>query len=283
MGNMNIQQHKFIVKAGMTAEDVKNSKEATALQKKYASAFDTDRQKGFSQKDIMDFENQVKSVAYKEIANFVSSPIKNLIENYKELFSNISVANHSREKLDIDSVFDCLMIYVYKTIVNLIQNENDIVEQHLVKNFMQKQNKLYQKNYDSNHVLKQIITLINLKIGKKVFNGYMVKTYNIVKQYSNMLKERGYKLNFNVKQVKITQFPMRFRPFLHNVYIIADDYMSNGKIMSQYQNAKFLIFDEDINSGATLKLCIDALEEKLPDINKNNVICLVNAYSSKSF
>jgi hypoxanthine phosphoribosyltransferase len=59
--------------------------------------------------------------------------------------------------------------------------------------------------------------------------------------------------------------------------------MSNGKIMSQYQNAKFLIFDEDINSGATLKLCIDALEEKLPDINKNNVICLVNAYSSKSF
>ena len=51
MGNVNVQQRKFIVKAGMTTEDVKNSKEATALQKKYASAFDTDGVKGFSQKE----------------------------------------------------------------------------------------------------------------------------------------------------------------------------------------------------------------------------------------
>ena len=51
MSNINVQQHKFIVKAGMTIDDVKNSKEATAMQKKYASAFDTDGQKGFSQKE----------------------------------------------------------------------------------------------------------------------------------------------------------------------------------------------------------------------------------------
>ena len=51
MSNLNVQQRKFVVKAGMTVDDVKNSKEATALQKKYASAFDTDGQKGFSQKE----------------------------------------------------------------------------------------------------------------------------------------------------------------------------------------------------------------------------------------
>ena len=51
MAEINVQQRKFIVKAGMTADDVKNSKEATALQKKYASAFDTDGEKGFSQKE----------------------------------------------------------------------------------------------------------------------------------------------------------------------------------------------------------------------------------------
>ena len=49
--DISVQQRKFIVKAGMTAEDVKNSKEATSLQKKYASAFDTDGQNGFSQKE----------------------------------------------------------------------------------------------------------------------------------------------------------------------------------------------------------------------------------------
>lgn len=46
-----VQHRKFIVKAGMTAEDVKKSKDATALQKKYANVFDSDGQKGFSQKE----------------------------------------------------------------------------------------------------------------------------------------------------------------------------------------------------------------------------------------
>ena len=53
--------------------------------------------------------------------------------------------------------------------------------------------------------------------------------------------------------------------------------------MKQYRNAKFLIFEEDINSGATLKLCIDALEEKIPDANEKNIMCLVNAYSAKGW
>jgi hypoxanthine phosphoribosyltransferase len=59
--------------------------------------------------------------------------------------------------------------------------------------------------------------------------------------------------------------------------------MNNGELMKQYRNAKFLIFDEDINSGATLKLCIDALEEKIPDANEKNIMCLVNAYSAKGW
>lgn len=46
-----VQSRKFVVKAGMTAEDVKNSKSATALQKKYANVFDSDGQKGYSQKE----------------------------------------------------------------------------------------------------------------------------------------------------------------------------------------------------------------------------------------
>ena len=37
-----VQHRKIIVKAGMTAEDVKNSKDATALQKKDANVFDSD-------------------------------------------------------------------------------------------------------------------------------------------------------------------------------------------------------------------------------------------------
>ena len=46
-----VQSRKFVVKAGMTAEDVKHSISATALQKKYANVFDSDGQKGYSQKE----------------------------------------------------------------------------------------------------------------------------------------------------------------------------------------------------------------------------------------
>ena len=92
-----------------------------------------------------------------------------------------------------------------------------------------------------------------------------------------------YKLRFNLKRFKITSFKKMFRPFLSNLYIIADNYMSNGELMSRFKNAKFLIFDEDINSGATLKIVIDALEEKLPEQNSSNLLCLVNAFSNSGF
>jgi ligand-binding sensor protein len=74
-----------------------------------------------------------------------------------------------------------------------------------------------------------------------------------------------------------------FRPFLSNIYIIADDYLNNGELMNRFKNAKFLIFDEDINSGATLKIVIDALTEKLPEQSSSNLMCLVNAYSGSCF
>lgn len=240
-------------------------------------------EQGFSQKDIMEFENQVKNVAYKEIAYFVSEPIREFIYSNEALFSNISLSLHSREKTPINKVFDCIMIYVYRTIIATMQSEEDVIEKHLVGNFMKDQTKLYNKQYDSTHILKQVIQVINLKIGKKVFKKYMIQTLELIRKYSDILKERGYSLRFDAKRVKITQFRKDYRQFLHNVYIIADNYMSNGQLMKQYQNAKFLIFDEDINSGATLKLCIDALEEKIPNANEQNMLCLVNAYSANGF
>ena len=70
----------------------------------------------------------------------------------------------------------------------------------------------------------------------------------------------------------------------NNVYIVADTNLNNnGELFKRYQNGKFLIFDEDINSGATLKCAIDALQEKLPNANNQNILCLVNAYSASGY
>ena len=237
--------------------------------------------KGFSPKDVMEFESQAKNIAYNEIAYYVSEPIRNFLKQYETIFNNISLQKHSREKTSMKDVFDCTMIYAYKTIVNSL--DNDLVSEHLCKNFLSNQNKLYQKSYDSSHIFNEVSLRIKTKIGQKVFNQVLMQTKELIEQYSDMLKQRGYKLRFNTKRFKITAFKKQFRPFLTNLYIIADEYMNNGELLKRYRNAKFLIFDEDINSGATLKIVIDALEEKLPEQSSNNIMCLVNAYSASGF
>lgn len=237
--------------------------------------------KGFSPKDVMEFESQAKNIAYNEIAYYVSEPIRNFLKQYETIFNNISLQKHSREKTSMKDVFDCTMIYAYKTIVNSL--DNDLVSEHLCKNFLSNQNKLYKKSYDSSHIFNEVSLRIKTKIGQKVFNQVLMQTKELIEQYSDMLKQRGYKLRFNTKRFKITAFKKQFRPFLTNLYIIADEYMNNGELLKRYRNAKFLIFDEDINSGATLKIVIDALEEKLPEQSSNNIMCLVNAYSASGF
>ena len=238
--------------------------------------------KGFSPKDVLEFESQAKNIAYNEIGYMVSEPIRKFIYNNENVFGTISIERSSREKFSLNEVFDCVMIYAYNTILENM-NDGDNVSSHLVKNFLKEKKKLYSKQYDSKRIFNEVAFRIKAKIGIKVFNSLLMETMNLVLKYSDILKNNGYKLKFNTKKFKITSFKKMFRPFLSNLYIIADEYMSNGELMDRFKNAKFLIFDEDINSGATLKIVIDALEEKLPEQNSSNLLCLVNAFSNSGF
>ena len=238
--------------------------------------------KGFSPKDVLEFESQAKNIAYNEIGYMVSEPIRKFIYENENIFGTISIEKSSREKFSLNEIFDCIMIYAYNTILENM-NDEDNVSLHLVKNFLKEKKKLYSKQYDSKRIFNEVAFRIKTKIGIKVFNSLLMETMNLVLRYSNILKNNGYKLRFNLKKFKITNFKKMFRPFLSNLYIIADEYMSNGELMDRFKNAKFLIFDEDINSGATLKIVIDALEEKLPEQNSSNLLCLVNAFSNSGY
>ena len=239
------------------------------------------KKQGFSDKDILEFSTQVKGIAYTEIAHIISQPLKDFIYQNQNYFGNISKIKNSREKARIEDVFDCTMTYAYNTIIEMDNNNN--ISNYLVKNFMNKSLTL-NKSYDSQHLIKQVFSIIKMKIGIKVFNQILLQIQNLTRQFTTQLEERGYKLRFNTKRFKITQFKKQFRPFLHNVYVVTDTNLNkNGELFKRYQNAKFLIFDEDINSGATLKCAIDALQEKLPNANNQNILCLVNAYSASGY
>ena len=64
---------------------------------------------------------------------------------------------------------------------------------------------------------------------------------------------------------------------MKNVYVIANKELNkNYQLLKRYSNAKFLLFDEDINSGATLKILIDAMASH--NIKESQITCLVNSY-----
>jgi orotate phosphoribosyltransferase-like protein len=54
-------------------------------------------------------------------------------------------------------------------------------------------------------------------------------------------------------------------------------------LLSRYKNKNILIFDEDINSGGTLRMAINALSEQTGDPSNKGVMCLCNAYSKAGY
>lgn len=238
---------------------------------------------GFSQKDILEFETQVKGVAYGEIAHIISTPIKQLISQYQKYFEGIRTDKGSRSFVDSETVSDCVTIHAYNSILPSLKEGRNDTAVFLAQNFMNSTLKL-QRKFNTQYVIAQAINIINKRIGQQAFGAALQQMKQLTEQYVNILSERGYKLQFNTRRFKITHFKKQFRPFLHNVYVVADTQTNKyGELFKRYQNAKFLIFDEDINSGATLKCAIDALNEKLPENSDQNLLCLVNAYSASGY
>ena len=71
--------------------------------------------------------------------------LRNFIEKYKNLFENISFELHSREKTPINDVFQSIMIYSYKIIIDHIKSSNDVISKQLLNNFRSGTIKIYNK------------------------------------------------------------------------------------------------------------------------------------------
>lgn len=90
----------------------------------------------------------------------------------------------------------------------------------------------------------------------------------------------GVKIKYGADQSKITSIKKEYRNYVEGSFIIADENLSqNGQLLNRLKNGKFLIIDEDVNSGASFKLAIDALREKLPENPDINIVCLANGFS----
>lgn len=235
------------------------------------------KEKGFTDSEVQTFATQVKQLASKEISYFVSQPIQNFVNANAQYLSDIPTEKSSRTKLPLEHVTLALTTYAYQSILPYI-DQKDILTKNLVQNFKNQTFKMKTSKFDGEYV----IAMIQKKIGQKTLGTLLQQTLGILQQYSQQIMQGGYKLRFGTKRSKITDVDKHFRPFLKDLYVVADKYLNeNGELFSRLKNAKFLIFDEDLNSGATMKVAIDALQEKIPENVDSNILCLVNAYSSK--
>lgn len=239
---------------------------------------------GLTEFDIQAVKHGVTKAIYREIASEVSKPLDILFTKYNAFFSNISLAKFSREKVDINIIKDVFYKWAYNSLVNTKVNfkaKGGNIYKSVVKNMINGTSNITNSKFDVKHIEHEIITNIKLHIGIKTIESVISQVDSLLMKYANILNQ-GTNFDLRGERFKITDLDKRYRKYVTNVYIITDKVLNNdGNLFTRYLNSKFLIFDEDMNSGATLRLVIEALQLKLGENNQNNIKCLVNAYSNK--
>lgn len=240
------------------------------------------RNDGIPENLIIEFQRTMEGVALGEIADEIAKPIRKLIsDNYQDVAA-ISAKHYSREKVNVDILTRLILNYSYKIVLKVMQQQNHIeisnVSKYLVDVFMKDDTHLYNNDL---YLVNEFRNRIKLKFGKKAFGQVIMQMYNTVIKYGSDLENgNGYKIKFN-KPFKITKLSKFIRPYLTEMYVVADkNFNENHELFTRYANGKFLIVDEDLNSGATLANVIHALQNVMPTQKQNNIMCLTNAYSS---
>ena len=237
---------------------------------------------GLSDKDIEDLENGIRSAVIREVLFYTYQPIKNFIQKYANVFNNIK-SPKTGQIIPFTDVEEIILRHTFGVVKETFTNNGKAtnLQKELISIFLSI--KKYDKNYGSTRaIIANIYNLLRDRHFLKEFKQAIAASVNTLNSFSSLLKTRGYRLgDFNKGEpYKITGFSKRHRRYIKHFYVVHNDHLVNGELPSRYKNAKFLIFDEDMNSGATLKLSIDALRDKLPQLPSTDILCLVNGYSA---
>lgn len=237
------------------------------------------RNAGMTESNIFAFKTKVKSEVAAEISLIVAEPMVKLVNAHPEQFSSIRKGRGVNYDLSAIRTVLCQM-----SANALIQNLGAGNTDYLYKQICFK---LANKDFGGGtiknpEVERQINDIVHSRAIMKEYQAALSEMHRLILSYEDkLMTETGVKLNVASKKFKVTDFDKRERKFLSNVYVVASKNLNkNGELFNRLSNSNFLIFDEDMNSGATLKLSIDALLDKIPGHNSDQIKCLVNCYSS---
>lgn len=248
---------------------------------------------GLTQTDVMSFDIQINQAVRNEIGYICGKPISQFMDANSNQFQRIRLAKSSREFAPFHLVKQIYVNYINDLVYQYFDESNDLdtITNYIIsaakRVAVDESHKV--SGYDYDFLLSQIKKVTNkhggmLRDANNTFHQVISEVVRYVNYYRKKLTD-GYKINFNSSTFKIVKFDMRFRPFIKNLYVVArKNFNSNNELLSKYKTSRFLIFDEDLNSGGTLKNIIDALISTLP-ANYNasaNIKCLVNGVQFNS-
>ena len=204
------------------------------------------------------------------------APMKKLIS------SEISVFREAVDIFGKENIIDACCAIACKFIDNTrnLRIDTEEILMHSLKTFFA--NSKFSLNNEYKHLERIIQNVIFSRQFKDKFSSAVKECMSLFKLYSKKI-ESGARLRFTNESLKLANIDRRFRKYIKYVYIVKNDYLDrNGAaIKKSLANAKILIVDEDVDSGMTLKLCIDAIDEILPNKNNGQLKCLVNGLSAK--
>lgn len=239
------------------------------------------RQAGANEADVLKIKTAIINGVYGEILNAMKQPIVRFVNEHADIFSVIKTEHYGRVNADINYTTSIITNDICKSLVKECTTQNKtMVYKNIAKSYIK--GELMKKQYtnpQAQHIREEVGKAIQLKIGQGVFVQLLQQVDAILQQYSDRFVA-GFTIKPNNKKFKIVDIEQRFRTCIHDVYVIADKELNQAtnQLLTKYQNANFLIFDDDMNSGATLKIVCNALQEKL-DNPDEKIKCLVNGFS----
>lgn len=258
---------------------------------------------GIAEETINSYELSIKQAAMKEISMGMSAPLRNFVNSHWDLFKNVGFdiqrptfrgrkpATPRPEEVKYNRVSGATLqtgqVYqiiaegtfeqISQMILSPVENFGDNTTRMLLNNL-----KVSSKSsvFDIENLSQKIGNIIT-KNCLSDFKDAIRKTAWTIASYHDKLLA-GFKPNFDSASFKVTKFPKNVRKYLEGAYIISDEQLNkDNNLFSRYAGKNYIIFDEDMNSGATLAMLGDALGDY--GIPQQNITCLVNGYSSGGF
>ena len=261
---------------------------------------------GIDPESISAFEKRIKNAAMKEISNGIAAPIKEFIDANWSLFENIAfdvyrpAAKRGRKpknyvlspeqkrymtfagsKVQKSQIYQLIATRAFDEVEKIVLQGNSQICDNTTRVILNELGKDFSSKIFNVETLANDVNNIITRRCMPSFTAAVQKMTNLVILYHEKLLE-GFTPNFDGTTFKVTKFSKNVRKYLKGAFVIADAQLNKDhKLFKRYAKKKYILFDEDMNSGATLAMLADALMDY--GIKEEDITCLVNGYSSGGF